>query len=83
MPRKITTTTNWAEPAEEQDEVVIEEPVTVSSTDGDFVKARVKGTWLMIWGLTRFDFKDGKTYKLPKDLFNYLRANGNIYDTMA
>jgi hypothetical protein len=85
MPRKITTTTNWAEPAEnqEEDEVVVEEPITVSNTDGDLVKARVKGTWLMIWGQAKFDFKDGKTYKLPKDLFNYLRANGNIYDTMA
>lgn len=88
MPRKVTTTTNWAQPAETQeeaqsDEAVIDEPITVSNNDSDFVKARVKGTWLMIWGKTKFDFQDGKTYKLPKDLFNYLRVNGNIYDTMA
>lgn len=82
MPRKITTTTNWAEPVE-NDEVVIDEPVIVSSSDPDFVKARVKGTWVMFWGANRFDFVDGKSYKLPKDLFNYLRQNGNIYDTMA
>jgi hypothetical protein len=82
MARKITTTTNWAEPVE-HDEVVIDKPVIVSSSDPNFVKARVKGTWVMFWGQDKFDFVDGKSYKLPKDLFNYLRNNGNIYDTMA
>ena len=82
MARKITTTTNWAEPVE-NDEVVIDETVIVSSSDPNFVKARVKGTWIMFWGQDKFDFVDGKSYKLPKDLFNYLRNNGNIYDTMA
>lgn len=82
MARKITTTTNWAEPVE-NDEVVIDETVIVSSSDPNFVKARVKGTWIMFWGQDKFDFVDGKSYKLPKDLFNYLRQNGNIYDTMA
>ena len=41
MARKITTTTNWAEEVE-SDEVVIDEPVIVSSSDPNFVKARVK-----------------------------------------
>jgi Holliday junction resolvasome RuvABC endonuclease subunit len=64
------------------DEVVIEEPVVVVNTDSDIVNARVKGTWVMFWGTSKFDFEDGKRYKLPKDLFNYLRSHGNIYDTL-
>lgn len=47
------------------------------------VTARVKGTWKMFWGNKSFDFKDGQRYRLPRDLFNYLKKNGNIYDTMA
>lgn len=64
------------------DDVVVEEPVVVVNTDSDFVNARVKGTWLMFWGRDSYDFVDGKRYKLPKDLFNYLRSHGNIYDTL-
>jgi hypothetical protein len=64
------------------DEVVIEEPVVVVNTDSDFVNARVKGTWTMYWGTARYEFEDGKRFKLPKDLFNYLRSHGNIYNTL-
>jgi hypothetical protein len=46
------------------------------------VSARVKGTWVMTWGTERFDFEDGKRYRIPKDLFNYLKARSCIYDTM-
>lgn len=66
----------------EESEVVIEEPVVVVNTDSDLVNARVKGTWLMFWGTSKYDFEDGKRYKLPKDLYNYLRSHGNIYDTL-
>lgn len=77
-----------AEPAENQDEfdseneVVVAEPVTVMSADSDYVSARVKGTWKMFWGSDSFDFVDGKRYKLPKDLYAYLRKSSNIYDTL-
>lgn len=72
----------FEEDAETNDEVVVEEPVIVTNEDSNFITARVKGTWTMFWGQSRFEFKDGNRYKLPKDLFNYLRAHGNIYDTL-
>jgi hypothetical protein len=67
---------------DDDDEVVIDEPVTVMSGDSNIVTAKVKGTWVMYWGRDKFDFVDGKRYKLPKDLFQYLRKSGNIYDTL-
>jgi hypothetical protein len=66
----------------EEQEVVVEEPVVVVNTDSDVVNARVKGTWLMFWGTSKYNFEDGKRYKLPKDLYQYLRSHGNIYDTL-
>lgn len=84
MARKQTT--NFAEVSDvEEDSVVIEEPTptVVTNADDGLVKARVKGTWKMFWGSNSYDFEDGKSYKLPVDLFNYLRKNGNIYDTMS
>lgn len=45
-------------------------------------KARVKGTWHMVYGTFTEDFVDGQVYELPFEVFNYLRARGNIYDTM-
>lgn len=45
-------------------------------------KARVKGTWHMVYGSFVQDFVDGQYYELPVELFNYLKARGNIYDTM-
>lgn len=66
----------------DDDEIVIDEPVVVTSTDSNLVTAKIKGTWVMYWGHEKFDFEDGKRYKLPKDLFQYLRTSGNIYDTL-
>ncbi len=45
-------------------------------------KGRVKGSWTMYWGTTRYEFEDGKTYVLPTDLYSYLRQNDSIYDTL-
>jgi hypothetical protein len=56
------------------------EPVIVTPTTK---RARVKGTWTMYFGATRYDFVDGQSYDLAPDLFEYLRSRGNIYDTMA
>lgn len=65
---------------EEAPIAVVETPTTVVADD--LVSCRVKGTWTMYWGRSSFDFEDGKRYRLPKDLYGYLRANGNIYDTL-
>lgn len=46
------------------------------------VTARVKGSWTMFWGSQRYEFVDGKRYKLPRDLYEYLRSHSNIYDTL-
>lgn len=46
------------------------------------VSARVKGSWTMFWGHDTWIFNDGKRYKLPRGLFEYLKKNGNIYDTL-
>lgn len=45
-------------------------------------KGRVKGTWTMYWGTDVYNFEDGKVYNLPTDLFQYLKINSNIYDTL-
>lgn len=77
-----------AEPFDDQDEfgfedeVVVEEPITVLATDSNIVNARIKGTWKMFWGSDSYDFVDGKRHKIPKDLYAYLRKSGNIYDTL-
>lgn len=71
-----------------EDDDVIEEaiptvpepaPVVVAPTTKS---AKVKGTWTMYYGTQVWDFVDGRRYELPMDLFNYLRKNGNIYDTL-
>lgn len=46
------------------------------------INAKVKGTWTQYWGTEQFSFVDGQRYKLPRDLFNYLKNSGNIYDTL-
>ena len=46
------------------------------------INAKVKGTWTQYWGAEQFSFVDGQRYKLPRDLFNYLKNSGNIYDTL-
>lgn len=70
------------ESIDDDDEVIVDEPVTVVNQDAEFVTAKVKGTWVMFWGHEKFDFTDGRRYKMPKDLFQYLRKSGNIYDTL-
>jgi len=52
------------------------------NTKEDMVSARVKGTWVMFWSKSSFSFKDGERYSIPRDLYNYLRNAGNIYDTL-
>jgi hypothetical protein len=71
----------FAEPVEEVAEVeeVIATPAPVAS---GLKKARIKGTWLMHWGGERFNFEDGKSFNIPADLYDYLKAHGNIYDTI-
>lgn len=67
---------NFAEPVEE---IVEEEIVEVQD---DLQTARIKGTWLMHWGTQSYNFEDGKRYRIPRDLYAYLRKSGNIYDTL-
>lgn len=55
------------------------EPTIVAPTTKN---AKIKGTWTMFWGTTKWDFIDGHRYDLPVDLFAYLRKSGNIYDTL-
>lgn len=62
--------------------VVVDEPVVVLTKNSDLISARVKGTWKMFWGRDSYSFVDGKRYQLPRDLFNYLKKSGNIYDTL-
>ena len=68
----------FAEPVEE-DEVVIAQP---APNQPDLKRARIKGTWIMYWGNKKYDFVNGTTYHIPLDLFEYLKKNGNIYDTL-
>ena len=63
------------EPAAE----VVDEPITVVP---ETKRGRVKGTWRMYYSGQPWDFVDGDSYDLPQDLYEYLRANGNIYDTL-
>lgn len=61
---------------------VPEAEVLEATTRTDQVSARVKGSWTMFWGQTTWNFQDGQRYKLPRDLFDYLKRSGNIYDTL-
>lgn len=72
-------TNMFAEPVEDADDEFVVQPATV---DSNLKRARVKGTWKMYWGTSAYDFQDGKTFHIPHDLYNYLKANGNIYDTL-
>ncbi len=67
------------ETTEEETPAVEVQPLEVNS---DNVQARVKGTWTMFWGHQVFNFEDGTRYTIPRDLYNYLRNSGNIYDTL-
>jgi hypothetical protein len=71
----------------EQDEALYvqdlpEAEVLEATTRTDQISARVKGSWTMFWGQTSWNFQDGQRYKLPRDLFEYLKSSGNIYDTL-
>ena len=59
---------------------VAEDAIVVSP---ETTRGRVKGTWRMNFAGRSYDFVDGDTYELPKDLYDYLRGHGNIYDTLA
>ncbi len=61
------------------DDIVVNDEVVVND---DLVSARVKGTWDMNWGPQKFQFQDGKRYRIPRDLFAYLKSRSCIYDTM-
>lgn len=80
--KNVTTVSDlFSEPEETVVEEVPEERPVVSP-GGDTRKARIKGTWTMYWDSGVFNFEDGKTYVIPTGLFNYLKENGNIYDTL-
>lgn len=70
---------------EEEVEEVVEapapapEPTIVAPTTKN---AKIKGTWTMFWGTTKWNFVDGHRYDIPLDLFEYLKKSGNIYDTL-
>lgn len=71
----------FAEPIEEVAEV--EETIaTPAPAEPGLKKARIKGTWVMYWGRDSYNFEDGKSFNIPADLFEYLKAHGNIYDTL-
>jgi hypothetical protein len=58
------------------------EEVAESVVTHDLKTARIKGTWTMYWGAEVFEFEDGKRFRIPIDLFNYLKARSCIYDTL-
>ena len=62
----------------------VEEDATQQETivKDDIVSARIKGTWVMTWGSDKYDFEDGKRYRIPRDLFHYLKSRSCIYDTL-
>lgn len=62
----------------ERDEAEVLDP----NTKDELISARVKGSWVMFWSQSSYSFVDGQRYKLPRELFNYLKKTGNIYDTL-
>lgn len=78
MATKKDNVSQFAEVDEETSAVEVQ-PLEVQA---DQVSGRVKGTWLMFWGTNSYDFKDGVRYNLPRDLYDYLKKSGNIYDTL-
>ena len=69
----------FAEPVSEDEETVA---TPVPAPTSDLKRARIKGTWTMYWGAQIFNFETGKTYNIPADLFEHLKAHGNIFDTL-
>jgi len=56
--------------------------IPVPAEGSNLIQARVKGTWKMYYGQEVYNFVDGKRYNLSKDMYDYLRKSGNIYDTL-
>jgi len=68
--------------AEEVENNEIEIAIPVPTEGSNLVQARIKGTWKMYWGKEVYNFVDGKRFNVSKDLYDYLRKSGNIYDTL-
>jgi hypothetical protein len=68
--------------AEEVENNEIEVAIPVPTEGSNLVQARIKGTWKMYWGKEVYNFVDGKRFNISKDLYDYLRKSGNIYDTL-
>jgi hypothetical protein len=82
--RKKSVVQEFVENDEEQlfvSEIPEAEVLDTTTKSGD-ISARVKGSWTMFWGQDTWIFNDGHRYKLPRGLFEYLKKNGNIYDTL-
>jgi hypothetical protein len=77
--KKASQFAEVVETTEEETPAVEVQPLEVNS---DNIQARVKGTWTMFWGQQVFNFEDGTRYTIPRDLYNYLKNSGNIYDTL-
>jgi hypothetical protein len=77
--KKASQFAEVVETTEEETPAVEVQPLEVNS---DSIQARVKGTWTMFWGQQVFNFEDGTRYTIPRDLYNYLKNSGNIYDTL-
>jgi len=76
-------TTKIAEVLLEDDEVEAPAPAPQTTIVSPTTKnAKIKGTWTMYYGTGKWDFVDGHRYDLPLDLYEYLRKNNNIYDTL-
>jgi hypothetical protein len=69
----------FAQPAEQEEAEVA---VPVPTPESGLVQARIKGTWKFRYGQQVYNFVDGKTFNIPKDVFQYLKKYGNIYDTL-
>jgi len=76
-----SSTTDVTEAHVQAEELAVVEPTPVTVVP-ETKRARVKGTWRMYFNGQPWDFVDGDHYDLPQDLFNFLRGNGNIYDTL-
>ncbi len=79
MTRRPANLAEEVEALDDEQPALVEEQIAVNE---DFKNARVKGTWQMYWGRDVYDFEDGKRYRLPVELYAWLKQNGNIYDTL-
>lgn len=79
MTRRPANLAEEVEALDDEQPALVEEQIAVNE---DFKNARVKGTWQMYWGRDVYDFEDGKRYRLPVELYAWLKTNGNIYDTL-